>query len=254
MANEIDIDLGSFDLSSANDIAIEAINIKVAKKISSTSLPKTDGSVIPIARRSNITVKIKGTVIGTNYDDLRSNLDSIKSSIESTAEQKLTLDDDRYLNVQYRGFSYSYKTLRTFANFSFDLIASDPFWLSETLSEDDRTPTSGAGYSVSNGGNAPTRCKITLTNNSGGDITNAIQFENSTTGELFKFIGTLADTKSLIINNRVDTRDLVVTNDGTDEIQYFEGDFITLDPGSNTLEYTGTANVQVVTEYRDAHY
>lgn len=163
MANEIDIDIGTFNLDTTNDIAIKDINIKVARAVSQADLAKFHGSVIPIGKRKSITVQIKGTIIGSDYDDLRSNLDALKAAMESVSEQKLTLDDDRFLMVQYSGFSYSYATLRTFADFSFDLIASDPLWLSETLSEDKRIPTSGVGYTIANAGNAPTRAKITIT-------------------------------------------------------------------------------------------
>lgn len=255
MANEIDINVGSFDLDTTNNIAIEDISYKISKAVRNTDLLKSHGSVIPIGKRTNITANIKGTIIGTNYDALRTNLDALKAALESTSEYNLTTDDDRFMKVQYRGFSYSYRTMRTFADFSFDLIASDPFWYSVTLSSDTRTPTSASGYTpTAISGNASTRCKITMTNNSGGDIADNIKFENTTTGEVFQYRGTLASTKVLVVNNRVDSSDLAVTNDSVDDIKNFEGDFITANVGSNTFKYTGTANVQVKIEYRNCNY
>lgn len=253
MSNEIDIDLGTFNLDTTNDIAIKDINVKVAKAISQADLAKIHGSVIPIGKRKNITVQIKGSIVGSDYDDLRSNLDALKAALEASAEQKLTLDDDRFLMVQYSGFSYSYATLRTFAEFSFDVIASDPFWLSETLSEDERTPTSGVGYTIANNGNAATRVKVTLTKTGSGAVVNDIQLENTTTGEKFQYLGTLNSTKALVVNNRVDDMDVTVENDGTDDIAHFEGDLITLNPGNNTIKFTGTAGVKVKLNYREAY-
>ncbi len=45
-----------------------------------------------------------------------------------------------------------------------------------------------------------------------------------------------------------------VLNDGVDDIKTFEGDFIILQPGNNTIEYTGTANAIVKFEWRDCWY
>ncbi|MBI4430712.1 MAG: phage tail family protein [Candidatus Omnitrophica bacterium] len=254
MANEIDINIGSFNLDETNQIAVADIDIKVAKAISQSSLAKSHGSVIPIGKRNNLTVKIKGTIIGTNYDNLRANLDNLKAALEKDSEQNLTLDDDRKVKVQYSGFSYSYRTLRTFADFSFDLIASDPLWYNQAISNDTRTPTSGSGYTVNNPGNAPTRCKVTLTNNSGGAVVDNIRLKNNTTGEEFQYRGTLANTKALVVNNRVDDEDVSVLNDGVDDIKNFEGDFITLNAGDNTIVYTGAANVEVKIEFYPAYF
>jgi phage-related protein len=250
LANEIDLDLGTFDLDVVNDIAIEDINFAIKKAVSVADLPKTDGAVIPIGKRREITAKVKGTIIGTNYDDLRSNIDALKAALEDTGEQKLTTDDDRYLMVQYRGFSWSYATLRTFASFSFDLVASDPFWLSETETTNSATPTSGVGYTVANGGNATARCKITI--NANTSLADNIKLENSTTGELFYFRGTVANGDDLIVNNRYGQAYITVTNDGVDSIGDFEGDVITLAPGNNTIIYTGgSADVEI--KYRDTY-
>lgn len=244
MANEVQIYLGSFQLDTANDIAIADINFALKKAVSVADLPKQDGAIVPIGKRREMTAKVSGTIIGTNYDDLRSNLDALKAALEDTAEQKLTTDDDRYLMVQYRGFSWSYATLRTFASFSFDLIASDPFFLSETESTSSTTPTSGVGYTVNNAGNATARCKITI--NANTSLADNIKLENSTTGELFYFRGTLANTKDLILNNRYGQADITVTNDGVDAIGDFEGDVITLASGNNTIIYTGgSADVEI---------
>ena len=255
MANEIDLDLGVFNLDESNDIAVSDINVKVAKSLSRADLPKAHGSVIPIALRKEITARIRGTVIGLDYDDLRSNLDDLKNALEKLAEQKLTLDDDRFLMVQYQDFDYSYKTLRRFAEFSFGLVASNPFWLSEVLSSDTRSPASGAGYAIVQNGNAPARIRVTIKNNTAGSLVDAIKLENQTRGETFQYRGTLAVGKSLIVNNRMDADDFIVTNDGTNDIKNFEGDFLMLSPGSNTIVLTssGAPNVEVKLEYRDTY-
>ena len=254
MADEIDINIGTFDLDSANNIAVEDININVAKSIQEFDLPKFHGSVIPIGKRKSLSVRIRGTITGSNYDNLRSKLDGLKAGFESSSEQNLTLDDDRILKVQYRNFSYSYKTLRTFADFSVDLVAADPFWYAASVTINDQNPAiSGSSYVVNNPGNAPTRVKVQISN-SGGSITDDCRLENQTTGEVMQYRGTVATGQDLIVNNRMDSQDLLVTNNGVDDIKKFEGDFITLNPGNNTIVFTGTSGTRVRLHYRAAHY
>lgn len=252
MANEIQRNIGSFSFDQSH-LAIADINIRVAKSIQAHPLPKYHGSVIPIGKRRSIRVKISGTCIGTEYDNLRTNLDALKAAFESTSEQNLTLDDDRILKVQYENFGYSFENLRAFASFQVDVIASDPFWYAASLTTDTRTPTSGVGYTINNPGNAPARVKITGSN-SGSLISDLFKIENSTTGEVGQFRGDVQIGDNLVINNRVDTEDLEVTNDGVDAIVDFEGDFITLNPGDNTIIFTGQASTQIVLAFRPAYY
>ena len=252
MANEVDINLGTFDLDSTNNIAIEDVAVQINKSVQESALPKYDGSVIPIGKRKSMIIRVRGSVTGSDYDDLRTKLDSLKNAVEDTAEKKFTTDDDRQAFVQYRSFGYSYKFLRRFANFSAEFICSNPFWLSQTLNSDTRTPTSGVGYTIANAGNATTRAKITITAGLSA-ISNDIKIQNTTTGETFQYRGAINSSGVLIVNNRVDTADLVVTNDGTSDFPNFEGDFITLAPGNNTIVLTTAASPTVKIEHRDAY-
>ena len=254
MADEIDINIGTFDLDQANNVAVEDINVSVAKSIQEFDLPKFHGAVVPIGKRKTLNVRIRGTITGSNYDNLRSKVDSLKAAFEGSSEQNLTLDDDRILKVQYRNFAYSYKTLRTFADFSVDLVASDPFWYASGLTTHDQNPAiSGSSFVVNNPGNAPTRVKVQVSN-SGSSIQDDCKLENQTTAETMQYRGTVAAGQNLIVNNRVDAQDLAVTNNGVDDIKSFEGDFITLNPGNNTVVFTGTSGTRVQLIFRAAYY
>jgi len=124
-------------------------------------------------------------------------------------------------------------------------LAHDPLWLG-TETSDSRTPSTGVGYTLNNSGNANARVKIVITA-PGGDITDDMQIENTTVGLLCKYRGTVTATKDLEIDNRYDTDDFEVKNDGTLDMANFEGDFIYLQPGNNTIELTGTMGVTVIT-------
>ena len=253
MANEIDIEIGTFDLDSTNDIAIETLSFNISKAISSTLLARYDGSVIPYAKRKEIVAKVSGTIIGSDYDDLRSNLDALKNALESTAEYKLTTDDDRYLMVQYRGFGYSFKRLRTFANYSFELVASDPFFYSETLDSNTSLTSAAPSVAITNSGNATTRLKITVTAGA-SPIVDDLKIQNTTMGWTIQYRGTIAATKALVINFRVDQADFTVVNDGTADMKNFEGDLPLMQAGSNTITLTTAVGSIVVTiAKRDAY-
>ena len=251
-ANTIDIDFGSLNLNDTNDITIKNIGVKENKPVKRHDIPKTDGAIAETAKRANLTVSVSGDIAGSDYDALRTNLDTLKSGLQN-GMQKFTTDDDRYIMGQLRSFSYKYGFLRRWATWKASFIAHYPFWLAESETTDDRTPTSGVGYTINNAGNAPTRVKIEVTA-PGGGISDNIQIENTTRGELCKYRGDVTATEKLEIDNRYDTDDFEVLNNAVDDHKNFEGDFIMLSPGNNTIEFTGTAGTAVKLYYGDAWY
>lgn len=256
MANEVSLAIGSFTLDDAtNKIAIEDLNFAIAKSIRESDTPKSHGSIVAIGKRRAMRVRVRGTIIGTAYDNLRSNLDNLKAAIEDDAYQKLTTDDDRFLWVQYGNFNHEPLNIRTFNKFSFDMIAEYPFWLSATLNSSSAVRTSGVAFNVTNAGNAIARAKITITNGSGSTATDDLRIDNNTTGERFQYRGALLNTKALVVNNLVDARDLAVENDGVDDIADFEGDFISLNPGVNSLVLTTSkSGITVAVAHRDTWF
>lgn len=74
-----------------------------------------------------------------------------------------------------------------------------------------------------------------------------------TTTLSFTYSGTLAAGKTLVI----DTNDLTVENDGTNDLAHFTGDFPMIFPGTNTITYTDSAGsrtmkIEVIREERSA--
>ena len=251
-ANTIDIDFGTLNLDSTNNIAIAKISVTPKRSVKLSAIPKADGSIAEEGKIVSVTIAVSGDIAGSDYDNLRSNLDTLRAGLQD-GFQKFTTDDDRYMMAQLRNFSYTYKTLRTLATWKATFIAHYPFWLAEAETTDDRTPTSGVGYTINNSGNADCKVKIEVTAPAGG-IADACQIENTTRGELCKYRGTIAAAKVLEIDNRYDTDDFEVKNDGDDDFANFEGDFINLSPGNNTIEFTGTASSDVKLYYRPAWY
>lgn len=252
MAN-LDIDFGTFNLNSTNGVSIADIAIETQKAIEQSVIPKGGGSVIPIGPRASVVVRLSGKIVGTSYTTLRDNIQALKAALDQTSEQKFTLDDERFIRMQYRNFAYSYAFINGVANWSCQLVASDPYWYSETLNSDSTLITAAPSQDLDNDGDAVTRCKLTITALAGNPITDDLLIENSTLGTSLQYRGTIAATKSLVINNRVDQDQFTVVNDGTDDIVNYEGDLPTMAAGTNTWDLTtATTGVIVKVEWRDA--
>jgi len=251
MSATISLTFGSLALSSTNNITISRISEKCARPVSTFKIPVTDGAIAETAKIGPKTITIEGDIAGTSYDDLRTNIDALHAGLLNGL-QKLTKDDERYIYCQLKDFSYTYDHLTTRARWTAKFIAHYPFWLAETPTTDSRIPTSGAGYNITNAGNAPTRVKIEIT--ADGEIADACKIENTTTVKSFQYRGTIATTKKLEVDNRYDTDDFEVLNDSVDDYENFEGDFITLDAGVNAIKYTGTAGPTVLITWRSCWY
>jgi phage-related protein len=241
--NEITLKFGGLALDGTNDVVVGAIDIKEQKAVKTTAIPKTDGSIAETARRSSITISMSGDVAGSTYDGLRANIDGFKAILQNGL-QKFIMDDDRYIYAQLKDFSYSYKTLMSYARWTASFVAHYPYWTAEVASSYVATPVSAETFYVGNLGNALARVKITLTNGA-NSIVDDIQIDNVTNGQAFQYRGTLLGTKVLEIDNRYDSDDLEVLNNGADDIVNFEGDFIELEAGTNYLKFTGASAVTV---------
>jgi len=252
MANEIALDFGTLDLDSTNNITINSISTTENKTTKESQIPKMDGSVAEEGKRGSLIITIAGDIAGSNYDDLRTNIDTLRAGLHNGI-QSLTIDDDRYIKAQLQNFKFQVESMRVLAKWTAKFIAHYPFWLAASATTDTRTPTTGVGYVINNSGNAIARVKITFTG-PGSDRANDLQIENTTKGQLCKFRGTIAATKILEIDNRYDTDDFEVLNDGVDAHSSFEGDFITLDPGDNTIEITSATMPEVTITFRATYY
>jgi phage-related protein len=247
MADEISLKFNSLDLSDGT-YYISGFKFKAKSKIAEHSIPKSNITILEDARLDALDISVDGTVIGTGYDSLRTNLDALKAALRN-GEQKLTMDDDRYIMARLKDFDYSFVVMQRMANWSANFICGFPFWVAESATSDTTTPTSCVDYTITNSGNAYARCKVEITAVS--QITDDCSFSNSTTGVGFKYRGTTAAGKTLEVDNQYDTMDLQVLNNGTDDHTNFEGDFIMLAPGDNSVRFTGTAGTSVKVTWRD---
>lgn len=251
MSATIQLKFGSLALDSTNNITIAKISEKSAKPVQPTAMPCTDGAIAETARIGPKTISIEGDICGTSYDNLRTNLDALHAGLLNGL-QKLTKDNERYITCQLKDFSYSYDHMTRRATWTAAFVAHFPFWIAEGATTDTRSPSSGTGYTLANTGNAPARIKITVTPVT--DMADDCQLENTTNGQQCRYRGTVVGGKVLEIDNRYDTDDFQVLNDGVDDIANFEGDFLELASGNNTFEFTGGGTPAITVTYRYCWY
>lgn len=247
----IQLKFGTLSLNSTNNITIGKISEKCEKPVKTTAVPKIDGMIAETAKLGAKTINIEGDIAGSSYDSLRTNLDALHAGLLNGV-QKLTKDNERYIYCQLKSFNYAYDHMTRRATWTAQFVAHDPFWYSEATKSDVTAPSSGVGYTVANAGNAPARVKVELT--AGSETDNNCQVENTTKGQIFNYRGVIAAADILEVDNRFDTDDFQVLNDGVSDFANFEGDFIDLNPGNNTIEYTGTAGPSIKLTWKDCWY
>jgi len=250
MSNEISIKFNALALDSTT-ICVSKIDYSSSNVVSQHDIPKSNEMIIETPKRGPLNIGVDGTVIGSDYDDLRTNIDTLRAALKD-GKQKFIIDDDRYVMAVLKSFKYEIVVYRRMAKWSADFVCGYPYWLAENATTDERVPTSNVTYELTNNGNAPARCKVIITAD-GGEIADDCLISNTTNGEGFNFRGTIANTKALEVDNRYDSDAYEVLNDGTDAHANFEGDFMTLDPGVNAVKFTGVADTKVTFTWRDTY-
>jgi phage-related protein len=131
------------------------------------------------------------------------------------------------------------------------LIAEDPNFYSQTLSEDDITFAVGSGV-ISNGGDAPTYPIVRVH----GDVSGTITLTNTTLSATVSFSGlALSSSEYMDIDMFNET---VVKNNGDNLYEYIvEDDFWCLQEGDNTITISatvgGSGSRKITLSYRDAY-
>ena len=84
-------------------ITLETPENKERKTGKAYHIPSINGSVAETGKISEAVITVIGDIAGTNYDDLRTNLDTLKVGLHNGL-QKFTTDDDRYIMAQLTSF------------------------------------------------------------------------------------------------------------------------------------------------------
>lgn len=229
---------------------IETWQEKLDTRLNAVTVPNRAGVLFSSARvldarRIDLTGRIvspDGTALG-----LRTTLDTL-SNLFNQLDQQLQLWDDRYITATKATFGFAYvpgSAMRV-VDFQVSFLCADPFTYSTSGSTNSYNLTTGdVAIDITNNiyrqsdtlnytGTFLTFPVYTIT--AGATPLTHITIRNLTIGRQFVYSGTVAPTKSLV----VDTANFLVTNDGTSDLTNWNGDFIWLQPGNNSLQFEGT--------------
>jgi len=213
---------------------IEDWSIDKKYRISRFTTARMPGLITAGVEHNDITLSLKGKVVGTTSTLARTAFDSLLQYF-SDGEKDIYIYDDRFFRGYLTSESHNYIAALKIVEFSMKFSIHDPFMrYIQTLRIKETISASPTTFDVDTNGSARTRPRITFSA-SGNDITSCA-LENLTTGQVFSFAGTVTDGDDLVVD--CDTTE--VLNDNADAIANFTGDFLHLVPGDNQLTFTGS--------------
>jgi len=206
--------------------------------VKANSVPRRHGAIIQGNYIKERKFKVKGYLHNAAESSTHTELLALQAAL-TDGEQSFKDRADRYINARLSKFNPTNEkgTDKAVKEINLELIADDPFFYSIAGTTVNFSATAGTTqFDASNSGNVFAEPVFSFYA-SAGDISDGIKLTNkSKSNEVFQFRGTVADGTTL----EVDSSDFTVENNGVDGLSYYEGDFMGLVAGSNTLEFEGS--------------
>jgi len=222
------------------------------------AVARRPGAKIPNMFLDSKSIKLEGTVLSSTVAGTRTNLDTLKKSLNSERYlpngDRLPLDlslfDDRFYRGLPHGFTEENIAALRLIKFAYEFSLSDPFaYYIQMLRSKTTISANPTTISVTVNGNALTRPIFRITNNS-SNIT-SLQIDNLTTNQSLTYTGSLATSSTLV----VDTNDLSIKKDGVSDISNLTGEFdIIMVPGINEIKITGLVSGIAKIDWFDRWY
>jgi len=227
----LQITFGSADLSSYFSNFSESNT----NRFTAVRIPQRDGAIIQTPTVGTKIINLSGSIFGTNHENTRDLVNSLTGELYEKGFDKLRIYNDKFINCYIESFEHTIQgkdgqtEAKVKARFRAD---ASPFWENDTAVSSTQNATSGDVFLYTNNGTANTPPKITIVNCTGGNMS-LIKFEIGVTN--WSYTGVLAAGAELV----VDSRSFTVTNSTAEDFGNFDGNFITLVRGVNSLQYTG---------------
>ena len=220
------------------------------RQVTITKLPRRDGARLQTAGQTHKKFTVQGGIVASSPGNLRPLLDALQAALASGPANFATESDRYYRNCYVQNYSDSYGGTgwNYIADCRFDVIAGDPFSYSTTTTT---VPTTITGtpqtFSVTNSGTAPALPQIALTTSG---TTLALTLTNTTTGQACTITGTVSSGAVIVIDGLNET----VTIGGVDYTALFDGVFLSLANGTNSLTLTGANISNVTVSWQNRYY
>lgn len=244
------------------DDSVEQLAIGSPKDVTMMRVVKRHGGLVSeVPTVGPRTISLRGKIQEQTFDLFWSKVDELEK-IFSRFNKKFYIRNDRYIRAYPISFGWApiEGSGGLSAAYTVELKCADPFWYEESgvvsttknLTSGDTAIDITAGYYresfvINNIGTAFAFLKVTV--NAVSQITRAI-VRNTTTNRAWTYTGTVPITKNLI----VDAGNFIVTNDGVEDLTNWNGSFIWLEPGNNSIEIEGTVNADYTLEYSPRYF
>jgi hypothetical protein len=223
----------------------------------SYDVPRREGTKVNNMRIDSKTLNVEGMVVGTTVTAKRTNFDTVMQVLNSHIHKpngdidlkNLYFYDDRYYKCFVESADPSEKAAGKIADLKLRFTIPEPFMWAVNKTRHNESLSGTTSFTVTNGGSAISRPKITVTNDSSN--ISSLTIENLTTGQKFNYSGSLLTGDDLVIN--ADT--LTVENDGVGDLGNVTNEIgIVLVPGANLFKVTGIVSGDIDVDWFDRWY
>lgn len=221
----------------------ENVKVSIPGNVQQFELARKEGQGVAQTKMSSKSIKLSVQLVGDTLAAVRPNYDSMVSNLLTDGLKDLYFSDDRYSKVFVSSISQiGYQVNQNIYTVDLEFISPAPY---EQYIGRLRSQPAMAGLTTSfnfnYGGNYKTRPVVTIAA-AGLTIAAGWSLSNFTTGQSMGYAGIILPGQCLII----DMENQTVLNNGVDDIPNYTGDFLSMLPGQNYLQFAGsTPNLYV---------
>ena len=228
----------------------EVVDLPINNGVSEDNIPRKQGALIQTPYLKARKIKIKGTIHNNTRETAWTELMDLQAGLLA-GEDKFYHRADRYIDCYTKKISPKFPegTDKGVIILEIEMIAQTPYFIAAGASTSDAFDVIGDYNFNINGMGKAFEEPIIYICATGGTITDEIQLTNSTNGKSFAYRGTLGNGLTL----EIDTKEVTVESNGADGLSQFEGDFLTIEAGSNAFEYEGFTG-RLTIEHRSRWY
>lgn len=235
-----------FQAAAVNTWAREIdISPKIEGMVSSFDIARREGVFVGDVKMGPKSITMSIQLWGDTFATARAYYDTVvKGIIEG--KKDLYISDDRILKVYCTGIS----KIRWNASFQYwmcdvNFFSEKPYeqYMAKARTRQVIT-TSPTNFTIPYLGSFKSRPTVQIVG--GGSALNTISLQNFTSDQVMAFSGgTIAAGTTMSFN----CEDQVVLNNGVDSPQNFSGQFLTLVPGTNYMQYAGSTPCTILVDY-----
>jgi hypothetical protein len=218
----------SFNGTALQNVAMVAA--PYSSRISSADTPSRPGGYPGSQFAAERKISLSGTLTAASYAALDAAWSDLVAAHDVTAPAPLLIRDGWYYLATCESIADSERDV-TSIQYDATYVCADPFAFSATLSTPSLATTGGTITAVAGNKNALPTLTLTV---SAAPASSFVTVTNTTTGE--QFVLTPDVTGAFVIDSLAET----VKVGSTDKMSCFQGRFLSLRPGSNTLTITAS--------------